>query len=168
MPTEPASHTPGDGLQDRGPYWTYDGEIVPDDIWRSLDSAEEELSEETELAFIRYWMEHAPSGISRFDRWYDLWGEHHELEQQLKRHEGARSTAGRLEATAIEGRLRSVHAALAWIEEGMAAVLEGQPLPPEPAQTESVKVADLFGSVVDTHLRESELRDPLARQRRRR
>src|SRR5690606_14470013 len=109
-----------------------------------------------------------PDRLSRFDHWYDLWADHHALSEQLKALGNPKSPAGRIEAASLEGRLRSVQASLGWLEEAMAAVLEGEPLPPEPSQRQSVKVADLFGTVIDTHLEEAQLRNSLARQRRRR
>lgn len=166
MVPERPSHTPGKGLEDNGSYWTYDGEVIPYELWRSLDSAEEELSEEAELAFVRYWMEHASGDSSRIDRWYDLCCERYEAEHELKLCKDSRSLNRRIEAAALEGRLRSIGERLAWIEDGMFAVLEGEPPPAEPEAAETVKVADLFGGVVDTHLDESRFRNPLLRRSR--
>ena len=167
MVPEHPTHTPGKGLEGNGIYWTYDGEVIPDELLRSLDSAEEELSDEAELAFVRYWMEHPAGQSNRIDRWYDLCCERYELEQQHRLCKDARSLSRRLEATALEGRLKAIGETLAWIEEGMAAVLESQSIPGEPEAVETVKVADLFGSVVDTHLDESRFRNPLHRRSRR-
>ena len=167
MVPELHSHTPGTGLEGNGSYWTYDGEVIPDELWRSLDSADEELSDESELAFVRYWMEHPAGQSNRLDRWYDLSCERYELEQEHRLCKDARSLSRRIEATALEGRLKAIGETLAWIEEGMAAVLEGQPIPGEPEAVETVKVADLFGSVVDMHLHESRFRNPLQRRPRR-
>lgn len=164
----PFSHRPGEGLIDCGFCWTFDGEVVPDEIWQAIYSADEELSEETELAFVAYWVAHEPDGLALYDRWLELWGEHHELERRLNRYRDSRATSERLEALAIEGQLHAIESRLAWITDGMEAVLEGRPPPPEPEEAESVKVADLFGTVIDTHLAESQLRAPLARQKRRR
>ena len=166
MDPERPSHTPGTGLEGNGSYWTYDGEVVPDELWRSLDSAEEELSDEAELAFVRYWMEHEPGQSSRIDRWYDLCCERYELQQKLKLYADSRTLSHRIEATALEGRLTSIGETLSWLEVGMVAVLEGEPPPSEPEAVETVKVADLFGGVVDTHLDESRFRNPLLRRSR--
>ena len=37
-------HRPGEGLKDSGRNFTYDGEVIPDEVRRSSDSAKEEVS----------------------------------------------------------------------------------------------------------------------------
>lgn len=162
MPPHPVPALPSTAVS--GPTTARSSRTTSCSAW---DSAEEELSEDAELALIRFWMEHEPGQSSRIERWYDLSGEFFEVEQQLKRCAEARTASDRIAATALEGRLQQIGETLAWLEEGMTAILEGQPLPAEPDCGETVKIADLFGAVVDTHLSEAQLRNPLPAPRRR-